>query len=309
MSSAGTRVDLSYVEETTAGETPATPSMKELRATVRNINPSKNILDSEEVKDHRQMVDQRHGFNSVGGNIDFELAYEDYDDMLEAALGGSWTSEAAGTPNTLDIGNTLRTFTIERRFNDISKFQVFKGVAINELSLSVQPDSLVTASLGLVGMSFDPAAGAELGTPTASAGNSAFESFSGSINEGGSSIAHLTGIDFTLTNNRQVNPVLLSKTAQEVDEGQVEITGTITARFKNATLLDKFINETESSMDFQLDDIGGTEYLKFTFPRIKYNGGEIDPPQTGPVIINLPFVALYDSATSTALQIERSNAA
>ena len=79
----------------------------------------------------------------------------------------------------------------------------------------------------------------------------------------------------------------------------------MTAYFENTTLLNKFINETESSLDFTIGD--GTNTLRFKCPRIKYTGGQPDVGGEGPVTLTMPFQALLDSTTSTNLRIIRSN--
>lgn len=107
----GSRAIFGYVVESTPGTTPGSPTLKRLRSLPATMNPKKNILISGEVTDHRQIVEARHGFNSVEGNIPFELAMEDYDDMLEAALSGTWaTVSISGSPN-LGATATTNVFT------------------------------------------------------------------------------------------------------------------------------------------------------------------------------------------------------
>jgi hypothetical protein len=65
--------------------------------------------------------------------------------------------------------------------------------------------------------------------------------------------------------------------------------------------MNRFINETESSIWLKMDDPNaiGTHFASVVFPRVKYNGGTIDPPQEGPCVMEMPFVAL--KATGLAL--------
>lgn len=100
----GVRVRLAYVAEAIGnrGVTPGSPSMKTLRATERAINLTKGLLETAEVRVDRQIADQRHGFNQVGGTVGFELSQNAYDDMLGALLGGLWTT----TGNSPRTGST-----------------------------------------------------------------------------------------------------------------------------------------------------------------------------------------------------------
>ena len=75
--------------------------------------------------------------------------------------------------------------------------------------------------------------------------------------------------------------------------------------FQSKALLDKFINETSSSLVFVLTDPAGNTY-DFTLPNIKYTGGQPDVSGDGEVTLAMPFVALYDSTEGSNLTIERN---
>ena len=87
--------------------------------------------------------------------------------------------------------------------------------------------------------------------------------------------------------------------------GRGRVTGTVTAYFEDATLLNKFINETESSIQFTLD--GSTDYT-FDFPKVKYAGGDIPLDNEQSRLITLPFVALYeaDNDFGTSLKVTKA---
>lgn len=81
----------------------------------------------------------------------------------------------------------------------------------------------------------------------------------------------------------------------------------MTVMLENAVLYNKFYNETETSIWLRLNDLNGTDFQNFVFPRVKYNAGDIDPPQQGPVIITVPFEAIYDATSGTSMSVQRSN--
>lgn len=295
----GIQVQLSYIAEVTQGTTPGTPTMKLLRTISRDINPAKTVLESEETNADRNIRSIRHGFESVTGQFTAELAPVDYDDILEAALGGSWTT------NVLKVGTANKTFTFEKRYPDITQYQAFRGVAINELTIAIQPDAIVSLSASVVGMSFAAMSGTSLGSPTAPTGDEPFTSFSGAVLEDGDAIGIVTGITFTVNNNKSVTPVVGSKNAPDVQQGMSSVSGTVTVHLADASLFNKFQAETITSLSVEITQ--GTKGLTFLFPKVKYTAGNINPPASGPVILELPFVAYYDSVTGTSLQITRDN--
>ena len=131
------------------------------------------------------------------------------------------------------------------------------------------------------------------------------DSFSGTITEGGGAIATVTSIEFSLENG--INPLFVvgSDTTLEPSIGKSRLTGTMTAYFQSAALLNKFINETASTLVFTLFDPAGNE-ISFELPNIKYNGGQVDVEGEGEVTIPLPFIALYDSTEASNIVIERN---
>lgn len=302
----GSRHGLRYIEESSYGVTPTTPAFQTLRHTSCSLALSKNSSQSAEIRDDRQISDLRHGAKQVGGDIGFELSALTFDDLLEAVMGGTWAT------NVLKAGTTRRSFTFERYFADIAgvdkPFHRFTGCEINTMNLSVQPDARITGTFGLIGqgMNTDTAiiAGATYANPTTTAG---LDSFTGTLSEGGSQIGVVTEITLDINNGQSSRFVIGSDVSARPSIGQSVITGQIGVFFENSTLLDKFINETESSIEFTLPDAVGNS-LTFELPRVKYNGGQPDVSGPGDIILTMPFQALYDPTEQTNLKITRVNA-
>lgn len=302
----GSRHSLRMVEETTYGVIPSNPVFKYVRHTGTTLGLSKEGLQSEELRDDRQISDFRHGARQVGGDITFELSYGSFDPILEALLGGTWTNDV------LKAGTIRRSFTLERFFGDIlpadKPYHRFTGVEFNTLQLQVNANEMITGTIGVVGkdMITDSAAipGATYGAVSTT---SPLDSFTGTLNEAGTPIAVITEIQLNLDNGLDPRFVVGSKTTLRPAIGRSNVSGTITAYFENSLLLDKFINEVESSILFNLPDGAGNN-LKFALPRIKYNGGQPDVQGEGPITLSMPFQALLDPVTGTNIIIEREPA-
>lgn len=309
----GSRHNLSYIEEATRNVTPATPVFKPIRHTGTTLALSKDTVQSEEIRSDRQIADFRHGAYKVGGDVNIELSYASFDDILEAVLCGTWAVDTpiAGT-DQLKVGSTRRSFTLERNFTDIlpadKPYHRFTGCEFSTLNLQISANAMITGSVSVVGsgMNTDTAiiAGA---TYDPASTTTPLDSFTGTLNEGGSTIAVITEIQLTLDNTIDPRYVVGSKESILPSIGRSNVSGTITAFFENSDLLDKFIDETESDINFTLPDSAGNSY-KFTIPRVKYNGGQPDVSGEGPITLSMPFQALLDSTTSTNLIIERTDA-
>ena len=382
----GSRHSMRYIAESTYGTTPATPAFKPIRHTSTTLGLSKESLQSEEIRDDRQIADFRHGAYQVGGDMNIELSFASFDDLLEAVLLGTWTAtkttgaqslaatvgtltrsagsfvtdgfavndvvinsgftnagnngrfrvsavtatvltltalegqtmvvEAAAAGRTvnslraiLKAGTIRRSFTVERFFGDIltidKPYHRFTGVEFNTLALAISANAMITGTLGVLGqnMTTDTAivAGATYAAPTTT---SPLDSFTGTLNEAGTPIAVITEIQLNVENGLEARFVVGSKASIRPSIGRSNCSGQITAYFENSLLLDKFINETESNIVFELPDGAGNKYI-FTLPRIKYNGGQPDVEGEGPITLSMPFQALLNAATSTNIQIER----
>lgn len=87
-------VALSYAEETTWGVTPAGP-LKELRWTGESLALTTTSEVSAEVRADRQVPDVVRTGVDIQGDINIELSFGTFDDLLEGALLSSWSAPLA----------------------------------------------------------------------------------------------------------------------------------------------------------------------------------------------------------------------
>lgn len=227
------------------------------------------------------------------------------------------TIEAAGAGpgidivgNRVSVGTTLATFTVEIAYTDITQYESFEGVAINTMTLSAQPDAIPTLTYDVLAMDFNALTGTPLdASPTAAPTNGAMSPFGGVIFEGGSVIAYCTGLEVAVANNRELIEVIGSDRSPDVAEGDSRVTGTATFTFPDATLFNKFLNETESSLWFRLvDPSDTTQFIQVVVPRVKYTNPDKTIARTGPITVSLGFEGLKHSVTGTTISFQRSNA-
>jgi hypothetical protein len=296
----GSRVGVTYAMEDTWGSIPTDGVAYELRVTGVGVNLSKDSFQSNELRSDRQISDLRHGMQSISGDIPVELSYDSFDDIIESAMYNDWTSA-----ETIITGTTKKSFTLQKYFSDIGQYHVFPGCVVNTWNISVTPNGIITSTFNVMGEEMTTSETAVLPAASAVSSYSPFDSFSGTLTEGGTVNALITSIDFSLSNGLSTLPVIGSDKTIGLVDGRANITGTVSAYFANSTLLDKFIDETESSLSFQLTD--GTRSYTFTMPRIKYSGGDVPVNDEGPIVMNMPFQALYDSGDGYSLIITKAS--
>lgn len=261
------------------------------------------------------------GFAGAGANGQFLVTAVVALTLTLTALEGQTMAIEAGdgdelvvASNRIKAGTERRSFSFIRHFADIltadNPYHIFTGCELNQLQLNIAANSMVTGVMSVIGQGMSTAQDlTAYGTPTFNSVSttSPFDSFTGTLTEGGVAIAVITEISMTLVNGIEPKFVVGSPNSIYPSVGRSNLTGQITAYFEDSDLIDKFINETESSINFRLPD-GAGNAQRFTIPRIKYTGGQPDVAGEGPITLTMPFQALLDSTESTNLLIQRTPA-
>jgi hypothetical protein len=208
------------------------------------------------------------------------------------------------TQKRLKIGTTEKSFTIERAFTDIGQYEIFTGQIVAKMGLSVKPETIVGLTFDMVGGGVTYDTDPLDADPTAAATGSPFDSFTGSILEGGTAIAIVTSLDLSLNNSAEPRFALMDQVAKFVSNGRGDVTGSLSAYFADQTLKAKFLAETESSLVLTLLDLVGVGY-RITLPRMKYLGADNPVNDEGPVTQTLPIQALTDATQDSALIVDK----
>ncbi|MFW0776296.1 MAG: phage tail tube protein, partial [Rickettsiales bacterium] len=269
----GSKHTLHYIAESTYGTTPATPTWTPICHSACTLGMTKDAIEDDCLNATRQVKGLRHGNRQTSGDINGRLAYGEYDDLLEAALMGTWTSDE------LKVGVVERSFTFERYFDvGTDEYHRFEGCKINTMSISVEPNANVGLTFGIVGQDLDSDnMTSQVASSTYSTASTSvpFDSFTGTITEGGSSIGVVTSLELNLDNGYESIFALMSTTGIEPTGGKSRLTGTCTVYYESKAQYEKFLNETSSAIVLTLTDTAGND-LSINLPNIKYTAGNPD---------------------------------
>lgn len=320
----GSRSRLGFKTETTFGTTPS-GNFETLPFSTHSLNLTKDRVAGTDINSHRMPTVDRHGNRSVSGDIVADLRHAEFDELMQAALmsdndfatGFTAGDGSTTVTNAAILGTTPTFFSIEDYAADIDQARLFTGMTVNTMAVSLAPNQMVTATFGMVGK--DMTIGATEKTLNASAGNEPFDAYSGDIKLGnvgslGSALTLITAMDFTLTNSFAPTLVIGETTASDMEFGTASLEGTVSAYFEDATLINRFLNETESALEVSVGD--GTNTLTFTLPRIKINSADVGVDGPASRIVNLSFTALRDDSdlsssttdANTMIKIKKSGA-
>ena len=182
------------------------------------------------------------------------------------------------------------------------------------MGISIPPNGMASVNFGFQGLNMATASGVSspvYGSASAAPNTGILAGAAGSLSLAGAPSALITGVDFSVNNNLNSAPVIGSDFVPEIFYGRIVVNGNLTAYFEDLTVLNYFLNETEVALSIQLDDANGTDFMAFTFGRVKLMGGNKTVGPDGGVIFQAPFQALLKSGTgydTGSLVIQRSNA-
>lgn len=141
------RTAVRFVAETGLQVTPANPVFQALRYTGESLKYSRSTATSNEIRSDRMTSDLLTVGATVEGDLNIELSYASFDELIEAALCGTWTADV------LKNEVQLRSFTVQKHFQDLAVpiFQNFTGVRIGGLNLDFQTGQILTGSISTMG--------------------------------------------------------------------------------------------------------------------------------------------------------------
>lgn len=301
------QTQVSYVAESTAGTTPATPTLLKQRITGGGgMQAIQDFVTSNEVRADRMVSDVARVGRRSEGSYGFELSYGTFDDWLESLFQGAWSSDV------LENGSTQSYFTVEEKLETggTDNYKRFAGVQVNTMSLNIQAGSIVTGTFGLVGFGEPTMAQAAIsGSSYTDANTNAVITASndfGDLAITGLTSPKIQAISLNITNNLRLQPVVGDIDAAGVGSGRFQVSGSVTMYFENADAYDIFLANTYTDLAFRLGGASSEKYdfslprLKFTSAGLPIEGNDTDVPLT------LEFTAVYDSTDGHAIEVTRT---
>lgn len=223
------------------------------------------------------------------------------------AAGDSVTCTVVGkkcwTPTS---AHTNDFFTIEHYYSDIDLSEVFIDCKVASMAIRLPPTGMATVENSIIGLNmigYTSGTSPYFTSPAASGTGGVLAAINGALFVGGTMVALLTGMDFTINGNVvAADPVVGSNIKPDIFVGKLNVTGNMTVYFEDATFRDYFVNETEVSVcaAFTTSNLPAADIMAFTMSRVKVGGSSKDDGEKG-LIQTMPFTALLNTAGSATL--------
>jgi hypothetical protein len=201
-------------------------------------------------------------------------------------------------------GQTRDYYTIEHWFGDISQSEVFTDVVITDMAVKMPATGMSTIDFTCLGLNITTNTSEYFTSPTAAPTGGILASVNGVILVNGVVAGNVTSLDFAAKGNYSApGGVVGANVDPDIFPGSVDVTGSMTILFQDATMRNLFINETEFAMAVALtaNNTANSPFTAFCFPRCKAGGATKDDNEKG-LALTMPFTALEQtggSATTT----------
>lgn len=260
------------------------------------------------------------GFTGVAANNDYARV-ESVAANKVVVSGLTLADDAAGETVTIDgsgivNGTTQHSFSLEKTFADIAQFISFTGMMVNDLTLNVASRSVLTGALSYVGKD-SAIAQASIGTGTEQAASTtkvmsavtnlkAFRE-NNAIFPASGNTDYLKNISISLKNNLAGKDGVGFLGNVGIRSGECDVSGTFQAYFENETIYEKYVNATESSVSFRLEDptTPANAYI-VSLPRIRYGQGKVVVGGgNNDVLIDAQYQALAHATFGHTIRIDK----
>ncbi len=376
------RLQLSYVAESTFGELKTGSNLQILRFTSESLRKVTQTAVSNEIRSDRQRAGVKRTRITAAGGINTELSYGAHDDLMKSALmSAAWTSavtvgpaatisaasadnsfndsgsgfgtlaanqwirvsgfteaanngyfkivsktsakivvsggilvtEAAGDQVTVVMGayiangTTFVSYNIEKYFTDLTTtFHKYTGMCIDQMSLDIAADAIMTGGFEFLGKdAVSATATSGSGYTAASTGDvmaavdNLYSFLEAQVSQG------IVGMSLQVRNNLRDRIQAGTLGALSIGTGAIDVSGTLRTYFASASLMDKYLNFTATTISVVVEDGAGNAYI-IDLPEAKYtDGAVVAGGASQDIIADMQFVATIDATEAITIRMAR----
>ena len=228
-------------------------------------------------------------------------------------LNGSTMTTGSGTACTLALpgkksvvpttGHTRDYWTVEDWQSDISQSEVFSDVMFGKLDIGLPSTGNATFSVSGVGLNRTTGATRILTTPTGETTSNPLAAINGILIVNGAAVTNITGVTLSIDGKAAgMGAVVGSNVAPDIQRGTIEVSGSFTALYQDATLSTLFDNATQVNLVAIIEDnsTASSDFVSFSMSNITLDGDGKDDGDKA-IVRTYPFTARINMAGGIAL--------
>ncbi|MDR2697697.1 MAG: hypothetical protein LBB40_04390 [Holophagales bacterium] len=301
MATGNSRV-LCGVETTWGDGGGANPRAVVLRRTNFKVDPSMPELTSGEMRPDPFRAPSRLGAAEIKGEFGFEVVPGVHDAIMAAILHSEWNG------GEIKAGNDFVPRSLFLEHKTFDKHILYKGVALEKLSLSFEVDGLVKASA-----SFLAKDRTELDESSVAANNveeapntMAAANWDGVFKVNGAPSKIMTSLTLDISRGINLRNVLGSKCPTAAHASKFDVTGSMTIRPQDHKWWKLFHDEERVSLDVQIFGVPTAYSYSFLLPKLLLTSAPEDLSDPEDLLIELPFAAEVDIASGVPMRVTRT---
>jgi hypothetical protein len=230
-----------------------------------------------------------------------------------AVLNGSTMTAGSGTACTIALpgkkamapvtGHTRDYYTVEDWQNDITQSELFTDVMLGKLDIGLP--STGNATLAVSGAGLDRSIGASqiLTTPTAETTSNPLAAINGLLLVNGVAITNITGLTLAVDGKvAGMGAVIGANVSPDIQRGTIDVSGSFTAFYQDATLSTLFDNATQIGLVSVINDdpTDDSDFVSFSMSAVTLDSDGKDDGDKA-IIRTYAFTARINMAGGVAL--------
>ena len=304
----GVYSQLGFVRETVLGTTPSSPDVKTLPFNSCTVSAEQNMTSPQTLTGRRDPVEPILGNINVGGEIVVPLDVNAIGWILAMAFGNpTTTTVSTGVyQHVFKPGNTQPSVSLERKLSN-GDYYVDRGCKVSSLGFNFGGDGELVTNVGILGCSEIVDDSPLDASPTAITLDRV-NNFQAALKEGGSNIAIATELGLNINFGLDENGYAIGGGGQRsrINEGLIEVSGSLTAFYDDDTLIAKAIAATETSLQVKLTK--GSNSLTIDIPELLFARKSPSIENATGVMQSLNYNGYYkDNSDGTAIKFTLIN--
>ena len=200
-------------------------------------------------------------------------------------------------------GHTDDSYTFENWFSDIGQSEVYTGLKVGSVSVSLPSTGLVTSDFSLMGKDLTQTGTSQyFTTPTDATTTGIFAAVQGALILNGQAGACITDASINIERAQEAAQCVGSNNASDIFVGGINVSGSLSAYFSDGVIRDYFANETPVTVVIALTTSTekNADVVTFVLPKTKLCSSTISDNLNG-LVQAIDFTSLLNDVTTGGL--------
>lgn len=243
----------------------------------------------------------------VGGDIEVPLDLRSVGRWLKGAFGAPVTSGAGPYTHSFRSGGTsLPSLSVQTGYPAVPHFELFKGVMVDELSLSMQSKGLASMTAKLIGKTMEKRTTTRDNSAAAEPAMVRFGNWQGSARIDGTQIGNVVSASLRYANGLDpMEGISGNGEIEGAEPSQAAAEGSLVMRFADTVMLQKAIDGTPCELDLRFDL--SPYLLSWKFHAIYLPKPKIETPGPKGVQATFDWQAAKDATLGRAVTVTLVN--